>query len=190
MSKTLLIFDCFGVITSEIAPIWFASRYPDDEAKKLKEEYFAGADRGEKSIGELVTRLSEGLNIPKNEIIEDWKKIFTVNYELIELISELKKSCYIALLSNAPQGLVESIIDKYEFGNLFDKVFISSHYKMAKPDRDFYSLCIDSFDDADNFYMIDDNTKNLDGLSELKIKTHLFKTNDLLKDYFRKEGLL
>ena len=190
MSKTLFIFDCFGVITSEIAPIWFASRYPADEAKKLKEMYFAGADRGDKTIGELVDGLSLGLNIPREEIIEDWKRIFTVNFDLINLIRELKKNHNIALLSNAPCGLVEAIVDKYEIGDLFDKIFISSHYKMSKPDRGFYRLCMDSFDNIDSFYMIDDNFKNLDGLSELNIKTHLFKTNELLKDYLRKEGFL
>ena len=190
MSKTLFIFDCFGVITSEIAPIWFASRYPEEEAKRLKEAYFAGADRGEKSIGELIDRLSSGLNIPRNEIIDDWKKIFTVNYDLINLIKELKSKHSIALLSNAPLGLVEAIISTYNLENLFDKVFISSHYKMAKPDKEFYRLCMDGFKDANSYYMIDDNIKNLSVLSELNINTHLFKSNEGLIEYLRKEGFL
>ena len=34
--KKLYIFDCFGVICGEIAPIWFANRYGEEQANILK----------------------------------------------------------------------------------------------------------------------------------------------------------
>jgi FMN phosphatase YigB (HAD superfamily) len=187
--NTLIIFDCFGVITSEIAPIWFNNRYQKDEAKALKEKYFGGADRGTKNISELVSDLSNGLNIPREIIIKEWKEIFSVNYELIEYIKVLKEKYYIALLSNAPEGLVESILDKYNLHNLFDRIFISSTYLMAKPDREFYELCIDSFEFVERIYMIDDNDKNLINLDLLGIKAIKFVSNEELFKTFKEENI-
>ena len=188
--STLLIFDCFGVITSEIAPIWFARRYDEKTAKELKEIYFADADKGRVSIGELIDNLSKGLNIPRQTIVAEWQEIFTLNSSLIELIKELKKKYYVALLSNAPLGLVEAIIEKYDLASLFDKVFISSHYKIAKPDKEFYMLCKNAFTDAETVYMIDDNKKNLDGLDSIGIKGHLFVSNESFIIFLQKEQLI
>lgn len=190
IKNTLLIFDCFGVITSEIAPVWFASRYSPEEAANLKEMYFFGADRGEISINELIDNLSDGLNIPRQTIISEWESLFSINDHLIDLIGKLRVQHSIALLSNAPRGLVEVIFEKYGLGNLFDKIFISSHYNMAKPDKEFYKLCKDAFPDAKQVYMIDDNPKNLEGLEALNIKKHLFTSNEALIHYLHKEKLL
>lgn len=188
-NKTLIIFDCFGVITSEIAPPWFLSKYPEEEAKALKNKYFGKADRGEKTISQLIDELSVGLNIKRDTIIKEWTEIFSVNYELIDYIRKLKKDYYIALLSNAPEGLVEAILEKYNLYDLFDKAFISSAYKMAKPDKEFYMLCVNSFDKMDKIYMIDDNDKNLENLDLLGIKAIKYISNDELFKALKEENI-
>ena len=75
MSKTLIIFDCFGVLCNEISPRWFRLRYEEEEAKRLKKEYFNNADLGDYDIYELLDRLSRGLNIKKEVIIEEWSEL-------------------------------------------------------------------------------------------------------------------
>ena len=188
--NTLIIFDCFGVVTSEIAPVWFATRFPPEEAARIKDQYFHGADRGTKTIGALLDEMSEGLSLPKETIISEWKAIFSINTELLEIIKELSAEYHIALLSNAPRGIVEAIFVTYELYPLFDKVFISSHYCMAKPDREFYEVCVNSFAAMEKIYMIDDNISNLIDLETLGIKPHLFTSNEELLLYLREEKLL
>ena len=64
----------------------------------------------------------------------------------------------------------------------FDKVFISSKYKIKKPNKAFYKLCINSFNEYADIYMVDDNILNLD-ISDLGIKGILYKSNE---DLFEK----
>ena len=179
--KPLLIFDCFGVICTEIAPIWFAKHFAPDEAKQLKARYFSGADRGDVDLPALITRLSQGLGFSEEQIRREWGEGFALNEPLLEKLRTLRKTCHLALLSNAPKGLVEGIFDHYGLWELFDRVFISSHYHMAKPDQAFYRLCTDAFRGSyDKAFMIDDNMGNLEGLEEQSITPILFTDNEAL----------
>ena len=179
--KNLLIFDCFGVVCSEIAPVWFARHFEETEAKRLKAQYFAGADRGDTDIETLIDRLAQGLGFDADDIRREWGEIFSLNRSLLEYIQQIRREHYVALLSNAPQGLVERIFDHFDLWKEFDRVFISSHYRMAKPDGAFYQLCLDAFrGQYDRAFMIDDNTVNLQGLEQIGITPVHFTSNAAL----------
>jgi hypothetical protein len=47
MKNKLVIFDCFGVIFDEIAPVFFRRHFDEETAKVLKDKYFIPADMGE-----------------------------------------------------------------------------------------------------------------------------------------------
>lgn len=179
--KNLIIFDCFGVLTSELAPVWFGKRFPPQQAKELKERYFGNADLGGKTISQLMDDLSSGLSIDKNVIIREFTEIFSLNVELLSYIRNLKlnRPDYdVALLSNAPQGLVESIFNEFGLYRRFDKIFISWQYKTAKPDRRFYEICLKGMGAKyGKIFMIDDNPTNLTGLTEMGITPVLFTNN-------------
>ena len=179
--KNLFIFDCFGVICSEIAPVWFGRHFDAEEAKRLKSHYFAGADRGDTDIETLIERLAQGLGFKADDIRREWGEIFSLNRSLLDDIQTLRQAHYVAILSNAPEGLVERIFDHYNLWSQFDRVFISSHYHMAKPDRAFYQLCLDAFrGQYDRAFMIDDNMTNLVGLEEIAITSIHFTSNQAL----------
>ena len=179
--KNLYIFDCFGVVCSEIAPVWFGCHFEQEEAKRLKAHYFAGADRGDTDIETLIDRLAAGLGFDADDIRREWGEIFSLNRELLEYIDGLRQEHHVALLSNAPEGLVERIFDHFDLWNRFDRVFISSHYRMAKPDRAFYQLCLDAFcGQYARAFMIDDNRANLDGLEQIGITPIRFVSNTAL----------
>ena len=179
--KNLLIFDCFGVICSEIAPVWFGRHFEAGEAMRLKALYFAGADRGDTDIETLIERLADGLGFEAEDIRREWGEIFSLNRPLLDYIQVLRRTHHVALLSNAPEGLVEQIFDYFDLWDQFDRVFISSHYRMAKPDRAFYQICLDAFrGEYDSAFMIGDNVSNLEGLEELSITPIHFTSNQVL----------
>lgn len=187
--KHLIIFDCFGVICSEIAPIWLGKHFAGNLAVEIKERYFTDADRGLVDLDTLIHNMALDLGFREEDIRREWAEIFTLNVDLVEYIKSLKGKHYLALLSNAPKGLVEKIFAHYSLDVLFDHIFISSHYRMAKPDPCFYRLCVDAFNkDYEKVIMIDDNLRNLQGLESLSIVPVHYSTNEQL--YSEMEELL
>ena len=192
MENKLIIFDCFGVLCTEISPKWFRMHFTEEEAKVLKPKFFNGADRGDIDIHELVEKISDETKIPTYEILTEWKMIFHKNDELIDYIRKLKGKYYLCLLSNVVKGFVNFLFEDPNYlKDIFDKTFNSWEHHTRKPEKEFYKLCIDSYKDHkfDKIYFIDDNMKNLVGLEEFNITPHLFTTNEELFNYFSKEGI-
>lgn len=170
MKNKLIIFDCFGVIFDEIAPVFFNRYLPEDKAATVKEKIFVPADLGQISYEQIFEEISKELNMDKKLIIEEWESLIHLNSDMVAVIRKLGENTDIALLSNAPLGFVEKIFDKYSLNSLFDKIFISCNIKMAKPDIEIYKYCVSQFNkDYEKIYMIDDNIKNLEHLPQIGI---------------------
>ena len=147
MHNRLIIFDCFGVIFNEVAPVFLRKYLPEEEAAAVKDKIFVPSDLGQITYDELLDTL----------------------------IKKLRGTADIALLSNAPLGLVERIFDEYGLTCLFDKMVVSSAIKLAKPDPEIYRYCVAQFDrEYDEIYMIDDNSANLEPLEAMGITPILF----------------
>lgn len=184
MKNKLIIFDCFGVIFGEIAPFFFARHFEGDEAKILKDKYFIPADMGLITQDELFTLMAEELSMNKQTILNEWEELIRLNEKMPAVIEALGRKYDIALLSNAPEGFVERLMGEYKLAHLFDKMFISSALKMAKPDKAIYEHCVNSFGkEYDEIFMIDDNLKNLEVLPDLGIKgIHFTGIENMLRD--------
>ena len=179
MKKVLVIFDCFGVIFEEIAPPFFKNHFEEETAAILKEKYFVPADLGEITRDELFDRMSSELNMKKEDILREWDELTRFRPYMVPIIEKLRETADIALLSNAPLGFVEEILEKNNITRLFDKMFVSANLKMAKPDPAFYMHCVNSFGKRyDKIYMIDDSPKNLEKLHEIGITPVLFTDVD------------
>ena len=170
MADTLVIFDCFGVIMNEVAPVFLRKHLPKDKADKIKEELFVPADMGEVTYDELLDNMAKVLGMTRSEMEPQWNAMFSLREEIVPAIRRLREKADIALLSNAPLGVVEGILDRYALWDLFDKTVISCNVKMAKPDEKIYQYCISLFDKQyDRIYMVDDNLVNLEHLPSMGI---------------------
>lgn len=170
MTNRLIIFDCFGVIFEEVAPIFLRKYLSEEEARSIKDKIFVPADLGQVTYDRLMDNLASAVKADKSEVIREWNKLFILKKDTVDCIRQLKETSDIALLSNAPLGLVEKTFDEYGLTSLFDSMVVSSAVKLAKPDLEIYRYCIAQFDRKyDKIYMIDDNTANLEHLSELGI---------------------
>lgn len=179
MKNRLIIFDCFGVIFEEIAPVFFRNHFEGEAAAILKEKYFVPADRGEITREELFDLMSAELCMKKDDILREWDELTRLRTYMVPVIEKLGETADIALLSNAPTGFVEEIFEKNNLNRLFDKIFVSSALKMAKPDAEIYLHCVSSFGKKyDEIFMIDDNEKNLEHLKNIGITPVLFTDVD------------
>ncbi len=186
MHNKLIIFDCFGVIFGEVAPVFLRRHLPADKVDGIKDKLFEPADLGKVTYDELIENMSLELGIPKEEIIPEWESLFVINERMPDVIRELRKNADIALLSNAPTGVVEGLIEKYNLCDLFDKTCISCNLGIAKPDPEIYRCCVSRFDgEYKKIYMIDDNLKNLEPLPKLGITPVHFKDIDSMLEMLK-----
>lgn len=181
MKNKLIIFDCFGVIFDEIAPVFFNRYLPEEKAAEIKEKIFVPADLGLIPYEQIFDEMSKEVNMPVEAVIEEWEELIHLNENIITVIKELRENADIALLSNAPLGFVERIFEEHSLTPLFDKIFISCNLKMAKPDIEIYKYCISQFNkNYDEIYMIDDNIKNLEHLPQIGVTPiHFTKIEDI-----------
>ncbi len=175
MHNRLVIFDCFGVIFGEVAPLFLRKYLSDEEADAIKDKIFVPADLGHITYDELLDTLAVTVGVDRDEVIREWNKLFILKDDTVELIKKLRETADIALLSNAPLGLVEKMFEEYGLTCLFDKMVVSSAIGLAKPDLEIYRYCVAQFDrEYDKIYMIDDNSANLEPLKEIGITPILF----------------
>lgn len=186
MADTLVIFDCFGVIMNEVAPVFLKKFLPEKEADRIKEKLFVPADMGLVTYDELLDNMAEALGMSKQEMIPQWDAMFSLRQEIVPVIRKLREKADIALLSNAPMGVVEGILDRYELWELFDGTVISCNVKMTKPDEAIYRYCISLFNkEYDKIYMVDDNLINLEHLPSMGITPIHYKTVEDLNVIFQ-----
>ena len=170
MKNELIIFDCFGIIFGEIAPVIFERYFSEEEAKALKDKYFVPADLGEVTLDEIFGGMAEEIGISRERLEREWNELIVLNEKIIPVIERLREERTVILLSNAPLGFVEKLMKEYELEYLFDKIFISCNLKMAKPHPEIYLHCVNSFENKfRKVYMVDDNVKNLEPLPALGI---------------------
>ena len=182
MSK-LFIFDFFGVLSWEIANRFCFNHFNKDSALKIKDDYFAKADIGERTFEDIMQQMAKDLNINYNDILQEFKNYGVINSELFEYILKIKNNNknHVALLSNAPKDLHKLLYPQIDLNKYFEKIFISGQQGFSKPNIKIYELCVKSFNmDFEEIFMIDDSEKNLKNLDKLNIKSILFTTNEEL----------
>lgn len=175
MMKTL-VFDFFGVVVSEILPVWFEKNCSSTvDFMKIKEEYANKGDLGEITFDELANLIANDFKRDKNELIKEWFDLSVPNQRMINFIRSRKEQKI--LLSNAPNGLVERIIEKYSLNDLFDEIVVSYKEHVKKPNVKIYKV-VEKKSANKEIIFIDDNDNNLIPAEKLGWETIKFKDND------------
>ena len=182
MSKELIVFDCFGVICSEVFPIWGKRYFSDEEMKNVKNDIIQKSDIGTVTEKELFNKLSEITGEDSEKILHDWLGTAVINGDMINLIKELKKKYKISLLSNASSGFINRILKRININELFNCIIISSEEGMIKPNKEIFELMLSKMKvEASKSVFIDDNIFNVEGANEVGMTGILFKDIEQLK---------
>lgn len=181
--EKVILFDFFGVISSEVSPIFFKRYFNDEDAKLIKEEIMSKGDKGELSEEEIYDLISKRVNITPLKVKEDFKKLIHINNELVSYIKELKKKYKVYLLSNAISSFLRRILKENNLYELFNEVYISSEIKLIKPYKEFFNYVIEKENlNPSLCIMIDDNKKNIEGAINCKLNGVVFTNNKDLKE--------
>lgn len=187
MGRKLFIFDCFGVVISEVSSL-MEKHLSDEQKRYMRTQIYRKLDLGKIGMDEMFDTLSELCGMSVEQTKKEWTSNEALFTDTIEVIKRLKAQGHcIALLSNAAVSYIDYLFGKYDLFKYFDRVFVSAKYGYAKPDKELYKLCVDSFDEQfENIYFTDDNPNNLVDLEQFGITPVLFKN---AKDFAEKVGV-
>jgi len=182
MKYTCLVFDFFGVISSEVAPYWLAKYLSPAEAATTKATIVQAADRGALSQDEMFLELAKLTQVPPPQIEREWQSCVHVDGRVVSLIKAFAPRCKLGLITNSPSPFVRGLLDQHGLNALFDSVIVSSEVGCAKPDREIYERSLASLAArAAEALMIDDNPDNIAGALAIGMEGLLFRSYEQLR---------
>ncbi len=186
MKKKAIIFDCFGVIISNVMGNWFIDHI--GRTLKDKEEFSRLAslqDTGQASEWDINIELAKQAHSTPEIVEKEIESYFKVNEELVVYIKELKERGYkLAILTNASHDFFDRkvYVQCPWFKEVFDCVVISSLIKMVKPNPDIYEHALQKLGvKASEAVFTDDGKKNVLGGQNAGIDSILFTDIETFK---------
>jgi len=177
-----IIFDYFGVISSnhywnETTHIKGKGR-SDDEFLNLAKKVNLGQLHWQRFLEAVANRTGQSPN--EIESIYERERL---DPQIVGLVKQLKETGYkTAILSNASHEFLEPVIKRAHLDSVFDKIIISSQFKLVKPDPRIYQIALDKLGvAAKEAIVIDDLATNVIAARELKIKAILYKSAEQLR---------
>ncbi len=166
-NKKFLIFDFFGVISSEVFNIWL-DRHGLNSRYNEAIQFTRRADRGEISYREEISALAKISGQDPEVLHAEWMSILKINQHIVDFIQSNRNKYHFALLSNSSADFVRPILNKYQLEGLFEHVFISSELRLVKPNQDIFWTAVQSLQTTpENCIMIDDKAENIEGAKSI-----------------------
>lgn len=158
-----VIWDFFGVLCSEVAPVWLGERFEPERALAIKERVVGAADRGALSLATMFGELARITSGSAAEIEREWLALAEPDVATIQLVRNVRHHGRVALLSNAPVEFIDRLLARDEYRGLFDATIVSSVTGTAKPDPEIYRTAANACGvPLAGCLFIDDNVANVD----------------------------
>ena len=181
-----IIFDFFGVMSTEVAPFLFAEVFEPEEAKRLKEEYMQPADRGDVTERQMYENLARLFSRTPEDMEEEYLRRAVIDRDMVAYIEELRKSYRVCLLSNAQSDYLRKVFDREDLDRLFDRKVVSGDVRMIKPYPEIFEHLLKLECIApDEALFIDDNPKNVEGARAVGMNAILYTDLASLKTAMR-----
>ena len=170
MHKNAIIFDFFGVIAVEVRSALIHAYARSESATQDIHQAFDTADTGYISSADLYERCAVATGKRASDIEQFIRDAAIIDREMVTLIRTLHAKYKTALCSNAPLGLVESLMSQYHFADCFDEICISSALHILKPDPKIFQIVLERLgSEADGVLFVDDNPLNTAAAERLGI---------------------
>lgn len=196
-----LIFDLGRVLLTFEPKEYLQKLYGQGEKSQMMYRAVFGSktwlelDRGTVDYEDAIRIMSGECGIYAAEIRDimyNWLEIMVPIEENLKLLDELKEKGYkLFLLSNFHREAFDKVFSKYGFFRIFDGIFISSHHRLLKPDRDIYVKMLREFSlNPAECIFIDDSPENISAAKELGIEGIVFTDPASLREDLIKHKIL
>jgi len=177
-----IVFDCFGVLTSD-GWLPFAQKYFGDDAVLKREAHDLNkqVDSGFLDYDSFVHQVA---NLAKVDLADAHRQIEgnIANQPLFNYIAELKKNYKIGMLSNAGANWLGRLFTPGQL-DLFDATALSFELGFIKPDpRAYHTICKRLGVEPGEAVFIDDIQRYATGAQDIGMKGVWYKNNDQLKE--------
>jgi putative hydrolase of the HAD superfamily len=173
-----IVFDCFGVLTSD-GWLPFAEKHFGHDAalKQQAHDLNKQVDSGFLSYDEFVEQIAELAHVPVTEAYADIENN-VANERLFAYIQTLKEHYKIGMLSNAGANWLHELFSP-EQGALFDAVVLSFEIGTVKPDpRAYHAICDKLGVGPEEAVFIDDIERYATGAKDIGMHAICYKNVD------------
>lgn len=179
-----VIFDFFGVICSEIAPVWFHAHAPTLNEPAFHREFIRPVDAGERAPELLFAQLAELSGQSSEQVQHQWHELIRIDDAVVQIIAELRaRGSATAICSNAWVSFIRPILHTHTIEPLFDVIIISSEIGVTKPDPAIFTATLRALNTtADTCVHIDDAQANVTAAESLGMHGILFTTPIALRN--------
>lgn len=175
------VFDCFGVISSEVAPLVLEARLPAKTVRVVKDTIIMDADRGVISQSVMFEKLAGVLCLPAERIEEEFWSRVHIDQDVVDIIKKLRGAHKIGFLSNSPSPFVREILARHALTDLFQTIVISAEEGLVKPDPAIFTRLLQKMAVAPaDAVMIDDKQRNIEGARKAGMHGLVFESAEKL----------
>jgi HAD superfamily hydrolase (TIGR01509 family) len=180
-----IIFDCFGVLTTDLWKEFVATLPPEQHAAARDLNY--AYDSGRLSRDEFRAEVEKLTGQLPHEIETTIGSAVEKNHALLEYIEELTKKYKVSILSNIASDWVRSQFLTVEEQKLFNSMIFSHDVGMAKPDRAIFELAAERLAvRPEECVLIDDSPRHVAGAESVGMKGIIYENFEQMKHELEK----
>ncbi len=164
---------------------YFSEEYHDILMKEVFDSELwhrldGGTLRHDDAVSMVLPKIPEETRELISEMLMDFYSYMPPFPEMYGFIERIKKAGYsVYLLSNATTRFFDRYLDIPAL-SLMDGFFISSVYKLLKPQKEIYEAFCKKFSlNPEECFFIDDMPRNIEGAKNYGMKGHVFKAPDI-----------
>jgi HAD superfamily hydrolase (TIGR01509 family) len=182
-----IIFDCFGVLTTEGLEVFYA-KYFKDSPEKLKQakELVGRLNLGQLSHDDFIKQIAK-LGEVGHDVVRDYVEDNRANEPLFEYIrEELKPKYKIGMLSNAGADWLNELFKPGDI-ELFDDILLSFQTGVPKPRPEAFQMAAERLGaKLEESVMVDDIPHYADAARETGMKVILYEDFFQMKNELEK----
>lgn len=166
-----IIFDCFGVLTSDNWQEFHDTHLAHDiDKSKRATEINRLSDQGAYSYDEWVAHMAKLADLSEEQVRRE-RGVNVDNVELLEYIKqEISPNYTTAILSNVGRGFRTEMFRGWQ-GTIFDTIILSCDTGAVKPDGEAFEVAIEKLNVApSDSIFIDDKLENVAAAERMGMK--------------------
>ena len=113
------MFDCFGVIADGVVWKFLEGKTSKEEIDRLTRTICIDGDLGKITREEFIAETARTVGMTPDEVEAEYRSLCHLHTPLISVIERIRSFADVAILSNAPFGHGEMVVDGFNIRHLY-----------------------------------------------------------------------